>query len=55
MFEHQVSELLRRYLGEYVTGLDREALRISVWKGETLNSVLFPFSHKPFQLVIFEL
>jgi vacuolar protein sorting-associated protein 13A/C len=34
MFEERVLELLRKYLGDYVAGLDREALRISVWKGE---------------------
>lgn len=33
MFENHVSELLREYLGEYLVGLDKEALRISVWKG----------------------
>ncbi|KAK3249746.1 hypothetical protein CYMTET_40840 [Cymbomonas tetramitiformis] len=36
MFEQQVSELLRKYLGDYVRGLDREALRISVWKGDVV-------------------
>jgi quinolinate synthase len=36
MFEERVLELLRKYLGAYVT-LDREALRISVWKGECVS------------------
>lgn len=33
-------ELLRRYLGDYVAGLDREALRISVWKGKARTDSL---------------
>ena len=32
----QVTELLRRYLGAYVEGLDREKLKISVWKGDVV-------------------
>jgi hypothetical protein len=31
-----VTELLRRYLGAYVEGLDREKLKISVWKGDVV-------------------
>ena len=30
---NQTAEILRKYLGEYVKGLDKEALKISVWKG----------------------
>jgi hypothetical protein len=33
MFERQVAELLRAYLGEYIDGLDNESLNIRVWKG----------------------
>jgi hypothetical protein len=33
MFERQVAELLRAYLGEYIEGLDNESLNIRVWKG----------------------
>lgn len=34
MLEDQVSNLLQRYLGNYVRGLNKEALKISVWKGD---------------------
>ncbi|CAK8539544.1 unnamed protein product [Lathyrus sativus] len=34
MLEDQVSYLLQRYLGNYVRGLNKEALKISVWKGD---------------------
>jgi hypothetical protein len=33
MFERQVTELLRTYLGEYIDGLDTDSLNIRVWKG----------------------
>ncbi|KAK4746515.1 hypothetical protein SAY87_012827 [Trapa incisa] len=33
MLEDQVANLLQRYLGNYVKGLSKEALKISVWKG----------------------
>jgi len=33
MFERQVAELLRSYLGAYVEGLDTESLNVRVWKG----------------------
>ena len=28
-----MSDLLKTYLGDYVEGLDKDALSISVWKG----------------------
>ncbi|KAI4338425.1 hypothetical protein MLD38_023489 [Melastoma candidum] len=34
MLEDQVAFLLQRYLGNYVRGLNKEALKISVWKGD---------------------
>lgn len=34
MLEDQVANLLQRYLGNYVRGLSKEALKISVWKGD---------------------
>ncbi|XP_058190168.1 uncharacterized protein LOC131307586 isoform X5 [Rhododendron vialii] len=34
MLEDQVTYLLQRYLGNYVRGLNKEALKISVWKGD---------------------
>ncbi|TYI15495.1 hypothetical protein ES332_A08G190100v1 [Gossypium tomentosum] len=34
MLEDQVAYLLQRYLGNYVRGLNKEALKISVWKGD---------------------
>ncbi|KAG7952413.1 hypothetical protein I3843_12G057700 [Carya illinoinensis] len=33
MLEEQVANLLQRYLGNYVKGLNKEALKISVWQG----------------------
>ncbi|KAK7309084.1 hypothetical protein RJT34_05549 [Clitoria ternatea] len=34
MLEDQVAYLLQKYLGNYVRGLSKEALKISVWKGD---------------------
>ncbi|OIV92802.1 hypothetical protein TanjilG_00936 [Lupinus angustifolius] len=34
MLEDQVAYLLQRYLGNYIRGLNKEALKISVWKGD---------------------
>ncbi|XP_059641926.1 uncharacterized protein LOC132283907 [Cornus florida] len=34
MLEDQVANLLQRYLGNYVKGLNKEALKISVWRGD---------------------
>ncbi|XP_052211647.1 uncharacterized protein LOC127814276 isoform X2 [Diospyros lotus] len=34
MLEDQVAFLLQSYLGNYVRGLNKEALKISVWKGD---------------------
>ncbi|CAK9173346.1 unnamed protein product [Ilex paraguariensis] len=34
MLEDQVAYLLQRYLGNYVRGLNKEALKISVWRGD---------------------
>ncbi|MQL82370.1 hypothetical protein Taro_014851 [Colocasia esculenta] len=34
MLEDQVASLLQRYLGNYVRGLNKEALNISVWRGD---------------------
>ena len=34
MFEGKVTELLRQYLGDYIIGLDKENLGISVLKGK---------------------
>lgn len=34
MFEAQVAYYLNKYLGQFLTGLDAESLRISVWKGD---------------------
>ncbi|XAR70582.1 hypothetical protein NMG60_11027485 [Bertholletia excelsa] len=34
MLEDQVAYLLQRYLGNYVRGLNKEALNISVWRGD---------------------
>lgn len=34
MLEDQVAYLLQRYLGNYVRGLSKEALKISVWQGQ---------------------
>ncbi|XP_010540792.1 PREDICTED: uncharacterized protein LOC104814451 [Tarenaya hassleriana] len=44
MLEDQVAYLLQRYLGNYVRGLNKEALKISVWQGnvELTNMQLKP-------------
>nr|XP_043638921.1 uncharacterized protein LOC122610015 [Erigeron canadensis] len=44
MLEDQVAYLLQRYLGNYVRGLSKEALKISVWQGnvELTNMQLKP-------------
>ncbi|XP_056848056.1 uncharacterized protein LOC130498599 [Raphanus sativus] len=34
MLEDQVAYLLQRYWGNYVRGLSKEALKISVWQGD---------------------
>ncbi|KAJ0048722.1 hypothetical protein Pint_15724 [Pistacia integerrima] len=34
MLEDQVANLLQKYLGNYVKGLNKEALKISVWQGD---------------------
>ncbi|XP_047340944.1 uncharacterized protein LOC124944671 [Impatiens glandulifera] len=40
MLEDQVAYLLQRYLGNYVKGLNKEALKISVWQGDVeLNNM----------------
>lgn len=41
MLEDQVAYLLQRYLGNYVRGLNKEALKISVWRGNYLYILLF--------------
>ncbi|GMH29787.1 hypothetical protein Nepgr_031630 [Nepenthes gracilis] len=57
MLEDQVAYLLQRYLGNYVRGLSKEALNISVWKGdveltnmqlkpEALNALKLPIKVK---------
>lgn len=51
MLEDQVAYLLQRYLGNYVRGLNKEALKISVWQGSVsflgcfffLDSIWFGF------------
>uniref|UniRef100_A0A2N9GNL4 Chorein N-terminal domain-containing protein n=1 Tax=Fagus sylvatica TaxID=28930 RepID=A0A2N9GNL4_FAGSY len=44
MLEDQVANLLQSYLGNYVRGLNKEALKISVWQGnvELTNMQLKP-------------
>lgn len=37
MLEDQVAYLLQRYLGNYVRGLNKEALKISVWQGHQIS------------------
>lgn len=57
MLEDQVAYLLQRYLGNYVRGLNKEALKISVWNGdveltnmqlkpEALNALKLPIKVK---------
>ncbi|KAL4281357.1 hypothetical protein GQ457_03G021640 [Hibiscus cannabinus] len=57
MLEDQVTYLLQKYLGNYVLGLNKEALKISVWQGdveltnmqlkpEALNALKLPVTVK---------
>ncbi|KAL6543920.1 hypothetical protein OROGR_010417 [Orobanche gracilis] len=57
MLEDQVAHLLQRYLGNYVRGLNKEDLKISVWQGdveltnmqlkpEALNALKLPLKVK---------
>jgi hypothetical protein len=39
MLEDQVANLLQKYLGNYVRGLNKEALKISVWQGSNRSSL----------------
>lgn len=41
MLEDQVAYLLQRYLGNYVRGLSKEALKISVWQGQFFSSIIY--------------
>ena len=44
MFEDLVSSLLSKYLGEFVKGLERENLKISLFSGKVhLNNLVFNF------------
>lgn len=43
MLEDQVAYLLQRYLGNYVRGLSKEALKISVWNGLIISTPFFMF------------
>ncbi len=36
MFESLVSEILTKYLGKFVKGLDKENLKIAVWGGDVV-------------------
>ena len=36
MFEAKLAAVLQQYLGDYVHGLDKESLKISVWKGDVV-------------------
>ncbi|KAL0296334.1 UNVERIFIED_CONTAM: hypothetical protein Sradi_6685500 [Sesamum radiatum] len=44
MLEDQVAYLLQRYLGNYVRGLNKEALKISVWRGHQFFYSSFSFA-----------
>ena len=44
MLEDQVAYLLQRYLGNYVRGLNKETLKISVWKGSITSTRLLAIS-----------
>jgi vacuolar protein sorting-associated protein 13A/C len=36
MFESIVSEILTKYLGKFVKGLDKENLKIAIWGGDVV-------------------
>lgn len=45
MLEEQLAFYLDKYLGEYVKGLSKEALKVSVWNGQRspLSFLASPF------------
>ena len=43
MLEDQVAYLLQKYLGNYVKGLSKEALKISAWRGPIRFTFFFFF------------
>jgi hypothetical protein len=45
--EDQVAFLLQKYLGNYVRGLNKEALKISVWRGEPPRPAPSRFPNTP--------
>lgn len=46
MFEEVISYVLTKFLGDYVSGINKEALNLSIWGGDVQlkNLVLFQFS-----------
>lgn len=45
MFEEVVSYVLTKFLGDYVSGINKEALNLSIWGGDVQlkNLVYFQF------------
>ena len=40
MLEGPVANLLNRYLGSYIDGLNKERLRVAVWGGEHVTRII---------------
>lgn len=53
MLEDQVANLLQRYLGDYVRGLNKEALKISVWQGLFAPLCLSAFVNFYYEVLLF--
>ena len=47
MFEDLVSNLLSTYLGDYLEGLTKSDLKISLWKGDVELRNLVALSYSP--------
>ena len=44
MFEDLVSSLLSKYLGDYLEGLSKQDLKLSLWKGDVeLKNLVYLF------------
>lgn len=41
VFESLVTDLLNRFLGDYVQNLDKNQLKIGIWGGEFIDLVFF--------------
>lgn len=48
MFETLVANILNRYLGAYVEGLNKEQLSVAVWAG--IDMLMYTISYIPYSM-----